>query len=161
MVRGGYGIYYNNIQTLLNFPENRNISQCNVLIVNPSYPDPYGGKSPTSFCSSAAPTVTVLDQNFSMPYSQQFTLGYSREIVHDFSIHVDGVYMHTLKDWRTVDVNYSERGRCAAPAGLRAHSRSRIDFAVQVPRHVRARGEALRQALPVPGVLHAGLQPRR
>jgi hypothetical protein len=106
VVRGGFGIYYNNLQTLLNFPENRNISQCNVLIVNPTYPDPYGGKSPTSFCSSAAPTVTVLDKNFSMPYSQQFTLGYSREIVHDFSVHVDGVYMHTLKDWRTMDVNY-------------------------------------------------------
>ena len=59
-----------------------------VLIVNPSYPDPYGGKSPTSFCSSAALAVTVLDKNFSMP-SQQFTLGYSREIVRDFSVHVD------------------------------------------------------------------------
>jgi hypothetical protein len=106
VVRGGFGIYYNNIQTLLNFPENRNISQCNVLIVNPSYPDPYGGKGPTSFCSSAAPTITVLDKKFSMPYSQQFTLGYSREIVRDFSVHVDGVYMHTLKDWRNVDVNY-------------------------------------------------------
>jgi Carboxypeptidase regulatory-like domain len=108
VIRGGFGIYYNNIQTLLNFPENRNISQCNVLIVNPSYPDPYGGKSPTSFCSSAAPTVTVLDKNFAMPYSEQFTLGYSREIVHDFSVHVDGVYMHTLKDWRTIDVNYPD-----------------------------------------------------
>lgn len=106
VVRGGFGIYYNNIQTLLNFPENRNISQCNVLIVNPSYPDPYGGKSPTSFCSSAAPTVTVLDRNFAMPYSQQFTLGYSREIARDFSVHLDGVFMHTLKDWRTIDVNY-------------------------------------------------------
>ncbi len=81
VVRGGFGIYFNNIQTLLNFPENRNISQCNVLITNPSYPDPYGGKSPSAFCSSAAPTVTVLDKNFSMPYSEQFTLGYSREIV--------------------------------------------------------------------------------
>src|SRR5260370_4901944 len=108
VVRGGFGIYYNNIQTLLNFPEYRNISQCNVLIVNPSYPDPYGGKSPTSFCSSAAPTVTVLDKHFSMPYSEQFTLGYSREIVHDFSVHVDGVYMHTLKYLRNIDVNYPD-----------------------------------------------------
>jgi outer membrane receptor protein involved in Fe transport len=108
VIRGGFGIYYNNIQTLLNFPENRNISQCNVLITNPSYPDPFGGKSPSAFCSSAAPTVTVLDKHFAMPYSEQFTLGYSREIVHDFSIHVDGVYMHTLKDWRTMDVNYPD-----------------------------------------------------
>jgi hypothetical protein len=106
VVRAGFGIYYNNIQTLLNFPENRNISQCNVLISNPSYPNPYGNQSPTAFCSIAAPTVTVLDQHFAMPYSQQFTLGYSREITHDFSIHVDGVYMHTLKDWRTFDMNY-------------------------------------------------------
>jgi hypothetical protein len=106
VVRAGFGMYYNNIQTLLNFPENRNISQCNVLITNPSYPNPYGGKSPTAFCSAAAPTVTVLDQHFAMPYSDQFTLGYSREIAHDFSIHVDGVYMHTLKDWRTFDMNY-------------------------------------------------------
>jgi outer membrane receptor protein involved in Fe transport len=108
VVRGGFGIYYNNIQTLLNFPENRNISQCNVLITNPSYPDPYGGKSPTAFCSAAPPTVTVLDKNFSMPYSEQFTLGYSREIVRDFSVHLDGVYMHTLKDWATVDMNYPD-----------------------------------------------------
>jgi len=106
VIRAGFGIYYNNIQTLLNFPENRNISQCNVLIVNPSYPNPYGNQSPTAFCSSAPPTITVLDQHFSMPYSEQFTGGYSREITHDFSIHVDGVYMHTVKDWRTFDMNY-------------------------------------------------------
>src|ERR1043166_7023764 len=36
VIRAGYGLYYNNIQTLLNFPENRNISQCNVLIASPS-----------------------------------------------------------------------------------------------------------------------------
>jgi hypothetical protein len=106
VIRAGFGIYYNNIQTLLNFPENRNISQCNVLIANPTYPNPYGGQSPTAFCSSAAPTVTVLDQHFSMPYSEQFTFGYSRAITQDFSIHLDGVYMHTVKDWRNFDLNY-------------------------------------------------------
>ena len=106
VIRGGFGIYYNNIQTLLNFPENRNLSQCNVLIRTPSYPDPFGGKSPSAFCSTAPPTVTVLDQNFQMPYSEQFTLGYSRQLARDFSIHVDGVHTHTLHDWRTVDMNY-------------------------------------------------------
>jgi len=108
VVRAGFGLYFNNIQTLLNFPENRNISQCSVLIAKPSYPNPYGGQSPTAFCSSAAPTVTVLDRHFSMPYSEQFTLGYSRQITRDLSIQVDGVYMHTLKDWLTVDLNYPD-----------------------------------------------------
>ncbi len=106
VVRAGFGMYYNNIQTLLNFPEDRNLVQCSILIKNPVYLNPYGGQSPTSFCSTAAPTVTVLDQNFANPYSEQFTLGYSRELTHDFSIHVDGIYMHTLHDWRTVDMNY-------------------------------------------------------
>src|SRR5882724_11973216 len=106
VIRAGAGIYYNNIQTLLNFPENRNLILCNVLISNPSYPNPYGGQSPTSFCSSAAPTVTVLDKSFGMPYSEQFTGGYSRQFHSDFSIHVDGVFMHTLRDWRNWDMNY-------------------------------------------------------
>ena len=106
VLRAGAGIYFNNIQTLLNFPENRNLLLCNVLITNPSYPNPYGGQSPTSFCSSAAPTVTVLDKDFSMPYAEQFTGGYSRQFRSDFSVHVDGVYMHTLRDWRNWDMNY-------------------------------------------------------
>jgi Carboxypeptidase regulatory-like domain/TonB dependent receptor len=106
VMRAGYGIYYNNIQTLLNFPENRNVSQCNVLIANPSYPNPYGSQSPSSFCSTSPPNLTVLDQHFAMPYSQQFTLGYSHQITRDFLIHIDGVYMHTVKDWRNVDMNY-------------------------------------------------------
>ena len=106
VIRAGFGMYYNNIQTLLNFPENRDLVQCSILIKNPPFPNPYGSQSPTNFCSTAPPTVTVLDQNFANPYSEQFTTGYSREITHDFTIHLDGVYMHTLHDWRTGDMNY-------------------------------------------------------
>ena len=106
VVRAAAGIYFNNIQTLLNFPENRNLLLCNVLITNPSYPNPYGSQSPTSFCSAAAPTVTVLDKDFAMPYSEQFSGGYSRQFASNFSIHADGVYMHTLRDWRNWDMNY-------------------------------------------------------
>ena len=106
VIRAGAGIYWSNIQTLLNFNENRNISQCNVLIANPAFPNPYGGKSATDFCSGAAPTITVLDQKFSMPYAEQFTAGYSHQFEHGISLSLDGVFMHTLKDWRTVDVNY-------------------------------------------------------
>ena len=110
VIRAGFGIYFNNIQTLLNFPENRNLSQCNILIPKPSYPDPFNGQSPATFCSNAPPTVTVLDQHFKMPYSEQFTLGYARQITRDFSIQVDGAYAHTLDDWRTQDVNYPVNG---------------------------------------------------
>ncbi len=108
VVRAGYGIYYNNIQTLLNFPEYRNLSQCSISINNPSYPDPFQGKSPTSFCSTAPPNVTILAPNFQNPYSQQFNVGYSRQVTNTVSIHVDGVYTHSLRDWRTYDLNYPD-----------------------------------------------------
>ncbi len=104
--KAGYGIYYNNIQTLLNFPENRDLALCNITIRNPPYPNPYGTQSATSFCSSAPPNVTVLAPDFQNPYSQQFDLGYSHQFTNTIAIKVDGVYEHTLRDWRTVDLNY-------------------------------------------------------
>jgi hypothetical protein len=108
VVRLGYGIYYNNIQTLQNFPEVRNLQQCAVQISRPSYPDPFGGLSPLQFCSTAPPTVTVLAGDYANPYSQQFTGGYSRTIARDFTIHLDGVFTHTLRDYRTFDLNYPD-----------------------------------------------------
>jgi hypothetical protein len=104
--RMGYGIYYANIQTLQNFPELRDFAQCSVLINNPSFPDPYGGLTPTQFCSTAPPSPTILDPSLRNPYSQQFNAGYSRTVTRDFSIHLDGVYEHTLHDYRVVDLNY-------------------------------------------------------
>ncbi len=104
--RAGYGIYYNNIQTLLNFPENRDLALCNITIRNPPYPNPYGGQSATNFCSTTPPTVTVLAPDYANPYSQQTDIGYSRQFTNTLALKVDGVYEHTLRDYRTVDLNY-------------------------------------------------------
>jgi hypothetical protein len=80
------------------------------LITNPAFPDPFGGQDWQTFCSHAAPSPTILDPNYHNPYTQQFNLGYSRELTHDFSIHVDGAYTHTVGDYRTVDLNYPVNG---------------------------------------------------
>jgi hypothetical protein len=117
VIRLGYGIYYNNIQTLQNFPEVRNLQQCAIQISRPSYPDPFGGLSPLQFCSSTPQTVTVLAGNYANPYSQQFTAGYSRQIARDFSIHVDGVFTHTFRDYRTFDLNYPDANGVRPIAG--------------------------------------------
>jgi len=106
VVRAGFGIYYQNIQTLQNFPELRNYASCSVSITKPAYPDPYGGQAPTTYCSKAAPSPTILDPNFRNAYTEQFNLGYSRELTRNFSIHIDGAYTHTLHDYITVDLNY-------------------------------------------------------
>ncbi|HUI54398.1 MAG TPA: TonB-dependent receptor [Bryobacteraceae bacterium] len=110
VVRAGFGIYYANLQTLQNFPELRDYSQCAVLINKPAYPNPYGSQSPTQFCSTALPSPTILDPTYRNPYSQQFNFGYSRELAREFSIHLDGVYEHTLHDYRTLDLNYPING---------------------------------------------------
>jgi hypothetical protein len=117
VVRLGYGIYYNNIQTLQNFPEVRNLQQCAIQISRPSYPDPFGGLSPLQFCSTAPQTVTVLSKDYANPYSQQFTGGYSRQIGRDFAIHLDGVFTHTFRDFRTFDVNYPDAAGVRPIAG--------------------------------------------
>jgi len=136
--RMGYGIYYANIQTLQNFAELRDYSQCAVLISNPAYPNPYGNQTATQFCSTAAPSPTILDPSYRNPYSQQFNAGYSREITRDFTIHADGVYEHTLHDYRTVDLNFPITGVRPYPQFNRILDHDPIGRAKYTALYVRA-----------------------
>jgi Carboxypeptidase regulatory-like domain len=138
VIRGGYGIYYQNLQTLQNFGELRNYAQCSVLINNPSYPDPFGGQSWQQFCSHAAPSPTILDPNYRNPYVQQFNLGYSRELARDFSIHFDGAYSHSIGDYRTVDLNYPVNGVRPYPQFARILDHTSIGQAKYKALYVRA-----------------------
>lgn len=107
ILRVGYGLYYNNIRTLISlFAEPRDLLRCQVVISNPSYPDPYNGQSPSSFCSTAPSNITELANNFANPYSQQINAGYTQQLTSSLSLSVDGVYVHSLRDYRSVDVNY-------------------------------------------------------
>ena len=138
VLRGGYGIYYENLQTLQNFGELRNFAQCSVLISNPSYPDPFGGQPWQQFCSHAAPSPTILDPNYRNPYTQQFNLGYSRQLTHDFSIHLDGAYSHTLDNYRTVDLNYPVNGVRPYPQFARILDHTSIGAARYKALYIRA-----------------------
>jgi hypothetical protein len=110
VVRAGYGIYYNNVQTLQNFSEPRNLLSCSISITAAqglSYPDPFKGQTPQQFCSKNKPTVTFMAQNFQNPYAQQYSAGYSRQMTNDLSVNVDGLYSYSIRDYRTVDLNYA------------------------------------------------------
>jgi hypothetical protein len=107
VVRAGYGIYYNNIQTLQNFSEARNLLSCSISISSPRYPDPFGGLTPAQFCSANKPTVTFMAPNFQNPYAQQYSAGYSRQLTNNLSFSVDGLYSYNLHDYRTIDLNYA------------------------------------------------------
>jgi outer membrane receptor protein involved in Fe transport len=45
-IRAGYGLYYNHIRLLGNSFELLNLRQFDIVISNPSYPDPFGGREP-------------------------------------------------------------------------------------------------------------------
>lgn len=107
VVRAGYGIYYNNIQTLQNFSEARNLLSCTISIAAPSYPDPFAGRTAAQFCTTNKPTVTFMSANFQNPYAQQFSAGYSKQLTNTLSFDVDGLYSHSVHDYRTQDLNYT------------------------------------------------------
>jgi hypothetical protein len=117
VIRGGYGMYYNFIETELSEAEKLNFVACTISLTNgiaPSgsppnnilpYPNPYNGQSVTNYCSTAAPNVTILSPTLSNPYQHQFTLGYSRQITNDLSLSIDGLYDRGLRDYKVYDLN--------------------------------------------------------
>ncbi len=78
-----------------------------IQIRNPSYPDPYGGRPPESFVSTAPPNITIMsdfasdnpypDTAWENPYSDMFTVGASQELGANLAIHADGVYIKSEK----------------------------------------------------------------
>src|ERR1041385_4062599 len=61
VVRAGYGLIFNNITNATNGNELTASKQNSITINNPTYPDPYGGRDPASFASTAPPNISILN----------------------------------------------------------------------------------------------------
>jgi TonB dependent receptor len=129
VIRAGYGVYYNFIETELSEAEKLNFVACNVSLVTGSpagyqvpYPNPYGGGTATNFCSSAPPTVVILGPGLSNPYQHQFSLGYSRQLGSDLSFSADGIYTRGLRDYKVYDRNYPLLNGAPSISGARPYS---------------------------------------
>jgi hypothetical protein len=105
VIRGGYGIYYDNIRTLANFFEYRNFGRLSLRISNPPFPDPYGGRDQLEFITSGVQNVGFLAEDFHNPQSQQVNFGFEREVVPGFSFNADFLYTRTRDDRKRVDLN--------------------------------------------------------
>ncbi len=129
VIRAGYGVYYNFIETELSEQEKLNFVACNIFLVNGSpqgytlpYPNPYNGQSVSSFCSTAPPTVTILSPGLSNPYQHQFSLGYSRQLGTDLSVSADAMYTRGLRDYKIYDLNYPLLNNSPSVNGTRPYS---------------------------------------
>jgi hypothetical protein len=104
-VHAGYGMFYDNIRTLLQGGELTWPQAKGIVINNPPFPDPYQGRSRDQFLSSAPPNITVNDSNMVNAYAHQFNAGVSRTIGRDIAVTVDGTFM-----WRYADRGLGQAG---------------------------------------------------
>jgi hypothetical protein len=99
-VHAAYGLFYDNVRTLLQGGELTWPQAKTIVISRPSWPDPFQGRSRDQFLSSAPPNITVNDSNMVNAYAHQANFGVSRMIARDIAVTVDGTF-----NWR-----YADRG---------------------------------------------------
>jgi len=92
VVRGSYGVYNGIIRNGSFGTELANLLQRNITIRNPSYPDPYGGKDPLTFASTAPPNITIFNDKIVNPLAQTTNVGFSQQLAHELAVQVDAVY---------------------------------------------------------------------
>ena len=124
VLRGAYGRYYNPIWATVMRGEQTNFRQAAISISNPSYPDPYGGRDPLSFASTAAQNISIVDNNLQNQWADASTVGISQGITNVMAIHADLVY----NDMEGVPLVTNINARANGTTGVRPNATfARID----------------------------------
>jgi hypothetical protein len=105
VLRGAYGIAYQYVMGMGLRPEVTALRLTSIVINNPSYPDPYGGRTPESFASTAPPNVSVTDDSIRNARARSFALGYSQELKANLALHVDGNFSNVDGVTMTSNIN--------------------------------------------------------
>jgi hypothetical protein len=121
VVRGGYGVIYTNIQNGWFDGEETALLQSSVTIRNPSYPDPYQGRDPFSFVSTAPPNITVAANNNVNPPARTMSGGFSQQVAQNTSINVDAVFTKTTDFPVAIQVNEPDPVTKAVPLPAWGH----------------------------------------
>lgn len=105
VMRGGYGLVYHAIVMTWTVAEITTLKQTSITIRNPTYPDPYGGKSPAAFAPTTPPNIQILSNDLKQPSAHTVNLGFSHELAANLAVNLDGVYTKTLDFPVAVNVN--------------------------------------------------------
>lgn len=104
-LHGAYGIYYNRYRANGSPRAELNPLELQVIIPNPSYPDPYQGRDPF--------TVAAQNRNFTIqgnenrnPYTHQYSLGYTRQLGSSVALSIDGTIANGISQATQRDRNY-------------------------------------------------------
>jgi len=108
VARAGFGVVFGNLQNAVARGELDAFQSSAISIRNPTYPDPYGGKSPQAFVSTAPPNIEVNDNNIENPRTQVSSVGLSQAIGPLLALHVDGIYSTTTQYPVGVQVNTAD-----------------------------------------------------
>ena len=110
-VKGGYGKFFENIRTLTNFGERWWHQAQQIIINNPDFLDPLGGRSREEFVSTAPPIITILDNAYEQPYAHHFNLGLAHQLPDDMALSLDLTRVATRADaLRNININYPVNG---------------------------------------------------
>jgi len=104
-VRAAYGTYYQYVMQTGLRPELTALRQTSIVIRNPTYPDPYGGRSPESFASTAPPNVNITDDGLENARARSLTVGYSQGLRANLALHVDGIYSNVDSMTQLANIN--------------------------------------------------------
>ncbi|MDP1569980.1 MAG: TonB-dependent receptor [Vicinamibacterales bacterium] len=108
-VHAGYGMFYDNHRTLQLFGELTWPQAQQIIIRNPSFPDPLQGRSRDEFLSTAPPNINVLANDAVNPYAHQASGGVSRMIGQNLGLNVDVIVVRRKSDRDTVDLNLPDQ----------------------------------------------------
>ena len=135
-VHAAYGIFYDNVRILTNHSELTWHVREEIIINNPSFPDPLQGLSRDEFISGAPPNIRVLSNDMVNPYAHHVTAGVSQELTPDMSLSVEGTFQRYRGGRNTIDLNLRD-----PETGLRPFPQfARVDYG-------RSVGEATYDAL--------------
>jgi hypothetical protein len=113
LLRGGYGKYVTRNRPWLQEESQQSTIGAAVFITNPAqlsnFPDitaTLGGLTLQQYVAAGGPrSIGIIDNNFKLPYSNNFTGGFSWQINNNTLLDIDGVFDRSGNEWAGKDLN--------------------------------------------------------